>query len=128
MKIAHQEVANIGIMPLEAFKKYTLAIAKGERKPTKDAPKIWFPSISSLARVLSEENQALLKLVASTPPKSIKALEKATGRKANNLLRTLRTMENYGLVKLIKGEQGRGRAALRPQVLYHAARIEISFL
>lgn len=117
----------VGIMPLEQFKNYTIAIAKGEYRPKKDAPKIWFTSIKSLANILSEENQRLLKLIIDTHPQSIKELEKSTGRKANNLLRTLRTLENCGFVKLTEGKPGRGRTPLIPTVIYEAADIEINF-
>ncbi len=54
------KVIRVGIMPLEAFKKRTIAIAKGEYKPKADEPKIWFPSMKSLAHILSEDNQELL--------------------------------------------------------------------
>lgn len=121
------KIIKIGIMPLEKFKQYTIAIAKGEHKPKKDEPKIWFNSMKSLASILSEENQALLKLIINNNPKSIKELETTTGRKANNLLRTLRTMENYGLVKLIEGKKGKGRVPLIPKVTYDSADIEINF-
>ena len=35
-------------------------------------------------------------------------------RKASNLSRTLRTLANYGLVRLEDGSQGRGRRAVKP--------------
>jgi len=120
--------AKIGVMPLEAFKKRTIAIAKGDYKPKRGEPKIWFNSMKSLAHVLSEENQALLRLIIDEEPQSVSELEPLTGRKANNLLRTLRTMENYGFVRLVKGEVGsKGRAPLVPKVIYDVADIEINF-
>lgn len=127
MSITIHKVVKIGIMPLDAFKKRTIAIAKGEYKPKKNEPKIWFNSIKSLANVLSEENQELLKLIVETHPTSIKELENVTGRKANNLLRTLRTMESYGFVRLKEGKSGRGRTPLIPEVLYSAAEVEVNF-
>jgi predicted transcriptional regulator len=117
----------VGIMPLEEFKKRTIAIAKGKYKPKKTEPKTWFNSIKSLANILSEENQRLLKLIADIHPQSIKELEGVTGRKANNLLRTLRTMENYGFVKLMEGKQGKGRTPLIPKVVYEMVDVEINF-
>ena len=127
-KQAHR-IVKVGIMPLDEYKKRTIAIAKGEYKPHKDEPKIWFRSMKSLAHVLSEENQELLKLILETRPKSIKELEGATGRSANNLLRTLRMMEMYGLVKLKEGETGgRGRAPLVPEVVYSGVDVEVDFV
>ena len=127
MSAIKNKVVKIGIMPLEDFKKRTIAIAKGEYRPKKDEPKIWFSSIKSLAHVLSEENQELLKLIVEIHPKSIKELEDVTGRKANNLLRTLRTMESYGFVKLKEGKSGRGRTPLIPEVIYSSAKIVVNF-
>lgn len=127
MGITKYRVVKVGIMPLDQFKKRTIAIAKGQYTPKKDEPKIWFRSIKSLANVLSEENQHLLKLIIETQPKSIKELENITGRTANNLLRTLRMMENYGFVKLKEGKSTRGRAPLIPEVVYSSAEIEFDF-
>lgn len=127
MSAAKHKVVKVGIMPLEQFKKRTIAIAKGKIKPKKNEPKIWFRSMKSLAHVLSEENQDLLKLIVETQPQSIKELESITGRKANNLLRTLRTMESYGFVKLKEGPGGRGRAPLVPEVIYDSAEVEVDF-
>ena len=125
MSAIKYKVAKIGIMSLEDYKKRTIAIAKGDYKPKKDESKIWFNSMKSLANVLSEENQELLRLIVETHPQSIKELEDVTGRKANNLLRTLRTMESYGFVKLKEGKGGRGRAPLIPEVVYSSAEIEV---
>ena len=125
MSVVKQKVAKVGIMSLENFKKRTIAITKGDYKPKKDEPKIWFNSIKSLANILSEENQELLKLIVETHPQSIKELEDVTGRKSNNLLRTLRTMESYGFVKLKEGKSGKGRTPLIPEVVYSSAEIEV---
>ena len=125
---AQYKVAMVGVISLDDFKKYTIAIARGEYKPKKNDPKIWFSSIKSLAHVLSEENRHLLKLIIEQKPKSVSELESLTGRKANNLLRTLRTMEHYGFVSLNKStERGRGRSSLIPQVIYDMVDIKLNF-
>lgn len=120
-------VVRVGIMSLKDYKKRTILIAKGEYKPHKGEPKIWFPSIKSAASILSEQNQALLRLIVDIEPQSISELETSTGRKANNLLRTLRTLENYGFVKLEEGKGKQGKAPLIPKVLYSKADVEINF-
>ncbi len=104
----------VGIMPLERIRDYTLAIAKGKYKRKPSEPKIWFSSIKSFAAILSDENRELLRVIYGKKPRSIVELEQLTGRKASNLSRTLRTMANYGLVRLEQGTQGRGRRAVRP--------------
>lgn len=93
---------------------YTLAIAKGTHKRAQTEPKIWFTSIKSFASVLSDENRELLRIIHDSKPQSIAEVEQMTGRKASNLSRTLRTMANYGLVRLEEGSQGRGRRAVKP--------------
>ena len=104
----------VGILPLERVRDYTLAIAKGTHKRKPGEPKIWFTSIKSFAAVLSDENRELLRIIHDDEPQSIADLVQRTGRKASNLSRTLRTMANYGLVRLEEGLQGRGRRAVKP--------------
>ncbi len=92
----------VGIMSREAYKARTIAIAKGKYKIKKNEPKIWFESIKSLAQILSNENQDLLKIILKNNPKSLKELESLTGRAKSNLSRTLKTLERYGIVELHK--------------------------
>lgn len=97
-----KKVLKIGIITQEDYKKRTIAIARGEYKPKKGEPKVWFESINSMAQVLSSENQQLLKIIKEQKPTSLKELEIATGRKSSNLSRTLKTMSRYGIVDLVK--------------------------
>ena len=97
-----QKVLHIGIMPYEDYKKRTLAIARGEYRPQPEEPKIWFESLQSMAQVLSNDNQLLLKTILERKPESLKELEAATGRSSSNLSRTLKTMARYGIVKMEK--------------------------
>lgn len=90
----------IGILSQEKIRERMLAIARGEYRPSPDEPGIWFTSMKSLAEVLSDENRALLKVIAETEPQSITQLASETGRKPGNLSRTLKTMANYGIVDL----------------------------
>lgn len=96
------KIMNVGIISRENYKKRTIAIAKGTYKPKKDEPKVWFESIKSLSQILSNENQELLKLIIECKPKSLTELEKISHRKKSNLSRTLKTLENYGIVSLNK--------------------------
>jgi predicted transcriptional regulator len=61
---------------------------------------VWCPSMATLAAVLSEDNQVLLRLIREKRPKSLTALAELSGRQACNLARSLRMMEGYGLVEL----------------------------
>ena len=89
-------------MSREDYKKRTMAIARGEYKPKKGEPKVWFETLQSMAQILSSENQQLLKIIKEKNPTSLKELEIATGRKRSNLSRTLRTMSRYGIIDLVK--------------------------
>ena len=68
----------------------------------KQVPTVWFPSMATLAAVLSEDNRALLRLIHDQRPSSLTALAELTGRQVPNLSHTLRMMESYGLVMLKK--------------------------
>jgi predicted transcriptional regulator len=111
----------VGIATVEDMKKRTMAIARGDLKPSRDDPKVWFTSPESFAKVLSNKNRALLNLISATQPDSLQALAARTGRKASNLSRTLRTMERYGFVRLHKGPRGK----IRPEVPYRSISLEL---
>ena len=100
------QIMNVGILSRQKYQKRTIAIVKGEYKPRVGEPKIWFESIKSLAQVLSNENQELLKLIVEKKPQSLTELEQISHRKKSNLSRTLRTLEGYGIVSL-KRENGK---------------------
>ncbi|WP_454825730.1 HVO_A0114 family putative DNA-binding protein [Paraburkholderia xenovorans] len=65
-----------------------------------ESPQVWFPSLASLAAVLSDDNRRLLRLIHEKQPKSLTELAELSGRKVPNLSRTLKMMADYGLVSL----------------------------
>lgn len=67
-----------------------------------------------LAGVLSDENRALLRLMHERQPRTVLELAELSGRAASNLLRTLRTMEGYGLVRM---NRNTGSRSVRPEAL-----------
>lgn len=89
----------VGIMSKEAYVKRTIAIAKGEYKPQKEEPTIWFDSLRSMAEALNDDNRALLRLIIEKKPQSITELGDLSGRKKSNLSKTIRMLENYGIVR-----------------------------
>jgi len=99
-----RKVMVIGIMPLEQQKARTIAIARGEYKPTKGEPKVWCSSMASVSQVLSDDNQNLIQTIAQHHPESVNALADLTGRAKSNLSRTLKKLEAYGLVQLSEGK------------------------
>ena len=117
---------NIGIAPYEEMKRWTMDVATGKIKAGPDAPKLWFTSLKAAANVFSEENRHLLKVISEEHPQSIAELEKMTQRKASNLSRTLRKLEQYGVVRLVEGETPKGRKPLRPEVMVDS--VSVSFM
>ncbi|MCY3876424.1 MAG: MarR family transcriptional regulator [Rhodobacteraceae bacterium] len=96
----------IGIASYDQMKARTMAIARGEHKPARDEPKVWFTSMESIAKVLSGRNRDLLALIARREPASLTELAELSGREKSNLSRTLKTMSRYGLVELTEGPRG----------------------
>ena len=112
----------VGIMPLQEFQAYTRAILTGKRKRERGEPEIWFNSMASLAQVLSDQNRELLALIAREKPDSISELARLSHRSQSNLTRTLKTMENYGLVRMKTGARGKKR----PSVPYTDILVDMS--
>jgi predicted transcriptional regulator len=110
----------VGIASYNEMKAMTLAVARGQRKLAPRDPRVWFPSTESFARVLSAANRDLLRLIAEKTPGSLEELSQLSGRKKSNLSRTLKTMANYGLVRLDRGFRGR----ITPRVAHD--RIELA--
>ena len=112
----------IGIAGYDRMKARTTAIACGERTPARGEPKVWFTSIESFAKLLSEHNRRLLELIARERPGSLTELAELAGRSKSNLSRTLKTMSRYGLVELRPGARG----TLVPRVPYDRVRLDVS--
>jgi predicted transcriptional regulator len=119
--MAVMETLKIGIASYEEMKARTMAIARGELKPSHDEPKVWFTSLESLGQVLSSGNVALLQVIASRKPRSIQELAELTGKQKSNLSRTLKTMARYGIIRF---EQDHSRRV--PIVAHHRFVLDFS--
>lgn len=83
--------------------------------PTDGAvPTVWFDSWRQLAGVLSDENRELLRLIRDCQPRTVAELSQLSGRAASNLSRTLRNLEEHGLVRMHRSADTR---AVRPEAL-----------
>ena len=118
------EKVKVGIATHAELKERALQIARGERRRQPDEPKIWFTSLESLAKVLSDANRKLLKIIDEQHPASLAELELLSGRKASNLSRTLKTMSQYGLIRLVPGKRG----SIAPEVLVREVQMDLSLL
>ncbi len=112
------KVLRIGIASTAVFRARTIAIAKGRVKPKADEPKIWFSSAQSIGKLI-DDNWSLLQEIRRRPPPSLTELAERTGRSLSNLSRTLKSLEQRGLVSI---EAGTGLSK-RPVVTYD--RIEV---
>ena len=112
----------IGIADYDRMKARAMVIARGEYKPAKGEPTVWFTSIESFAKALSGRNRDLLSMIARESPGSLTELAELAGRSRSNLSRTLKTMSRYGLVELTEGERG----TLVPRVPYDQVRLDVS--
>lgn len=111
----------VGIASYADMKKRTMAIARGEYKPKRGEPKVWFPSLEAFAGVLSANNRELLQIIIDNQPSSMAELAELSGRKPASLSRTLKSMANYGLVNL---DRGQGRK-VRPVVIYSDVTLDL---
>jgi predicted transcriptional regulator len=97
----------VGIANYQEMKARTIRVARGEEGASAAAPTVWFTSMESFAKVLSDGNRELLRVIAEQAPGSLDELAKMTGRAKSNLSRTLKMMEGYGFVRLERGFRGR---------------------
>jgi predicted transcriptional regulator len=111
----------IGIMSQEDIRRRVLAIARGDYKPKRNEPKVWFPSMKSVAEVLSDQNRELLRMIAEMQPESLTELADAAGRQPSNLSRTLKTMEHYGFVELVRENKSVKPVVVATEFEIHAA-------
>src|SRR5437762_7852071 len=111
----------VGIATYDEMKARTMAAARGERRVSRDEPKVWFTSTESFAKVLSAGNRELLRVIVERSPGSLDELARITGKAKSNLSRTLRTMEGYGLVRLERGERGR----IAPKVTHDRVELDL---
>ena len=119
---------------LDEFKKFTLAVARGEKTVDPREPKIWvertdardkstvqFRSLAAGVQLLSIRNRNLLHLILTRKPQSVAALADMAHRAPQNVQRTLHRLSAAGIVRLHRGE---GRM-LRPVLTARKVHIEI---
>ena len=76
------------------------AVARGERKPPRDAALPSVESAGALLRLLTPENRSLLRAICDSKPQSVAELARLTNRAEPNLLRTLGKLEAFGFLEM----------------------------
>jgi predicted transcriptional regulator len=97
------------IQDLRSLREEMKAVARGERRPPKEAARPSFNSVGALARLLTPENRRLLAIIRDRKPQSVAELADMTGRAGPNLTRTLAKLEAAGFVRM-RGGVGRRKA------------------
>ena len=111
----------VGVAGYAQLKARTIAIARGELQPGRGAPKVWFPSTESLARVLSNRNRSILEAIRKTRPQSISELAEETGLKAATVSWAVQTLAQYGLLTVRHTQGGQ----MVPRVPYSRLTVAI---
>ena len=88
------------VQDLKSLEREMRAVARGERRPPKDAGKPSFDSVDVLIRLLTPENRRLLALIRDRKPGSVAELVKMSGRAQPNLTRTLAKLESAGFIRM----------------------------
>jgi predicted transcriptional regulator len=109
------------VMPSKAFQAHIIQHAQDIDEGGEVKPVIWFTSIVSVAKILSDSNRELLATLAKWKPASIQELANITGKPKSTLARTLLALARYDFVKF---ERGVGRA-LVPYVVYDEIHIHM---
>jgi predicted transcriptional regulator len=94
-----QTMKHVKIQSHASLRDEMKAVARGEKKASKDAGIMSFNSVETLLRLLTPQNRALLAAIRDQKPQSIAELAKLTGRAQPNLTRTLGKLEAIGFVK-----------------------------
>ena len=100
-----------------------------------EAPRQWYDSeatakalgakrAEALVKLLSEENRTMLHLIESRHPGSVRELAELSGRKESNLSRTLKKLEEVGIVAF---EDGAGRTRA-PRLLARRVTLDLDLV
>ena len=88
------------------MKARTLAITRSEVKPAKARLTVWFASVESFAKVLSQRKRELLEIISREQPSSLNQPTELAGCNKSNLSCALKTMSHYGISEQRDGEGG----------------------
>lgn len=86
------------IQSLRGLRAEMKAVARGERRPSRDAAQTSFNSVEAVIRLLTPDNRRLLAVIRDRKPESVAALVALTGRAQPNLTRTLTKLEAAGFI------------------------------
>ena len=109
----NNRILYIGIASREEIHKRMLEIAKGVRQHMPDEPKVWFTSTEALARVFSKKNMLLIEMIRHAEPLSVTELAERVGRAKTNVLRSLKTLQQFDVIDFQQGSGSRKAPRLR---------------
>ena len=88
------------VQSLRSLREDMKAVARGERRPSRDADRPSFNSVEAVVRLLTPDNRRLLALIRDREPQSVAELVAMTGRAQPNLTRTLAKLEAAGFITM----------------------------
>lgn len=115
--MAKAHIMKIGIATPEQQRQRVLDIAAGRRQVKRGEPKIWFPSLKTAAEVL-DRNRELIRLMHDEQPQSVQELAQMSGRAESNVSRSLKRLEAYGIVRMVKAGRQRRPEALARELIF----------
>ncbi len=93
-------MTTITIAPKKKIRKQVLDIAGGRSSPEFHDHLLWFTSLSSIEKILDDENLNLLRLIRRRHPESYEQLASFSGTNCDNVAKRLDQLAQYGLVAL----------------------------
>jgi predicted transcriptional regulator len=119
---------------LSQFKAWTQRIVR-DPSQAETLPRQWFDTdatarlrsgitAEAMVKLLSPENLTLLQTIGRDQPASVYELAELTGRKPSNLSRTLKRLEQAGIIRMAPGS-GKTR---KPLLLAQKVRMEIDLM
>jgi len=116
-----KRILHIGIAPKEFIHRRMLDIAKGVCRQGRDEPRVWFTSTEALARVFSKKNMMLIEIIRHSQPESVTELAERVKSQKTNVLRSLKTLEEFDVIHFETGEGNRKA----PRLNYDDIRIRL---
>ncbi len=108
----------------EAARVFAQKLGAAEKRARKAAPDINITTLAGVTRLMSRDNQELLRLISEAEVSSVAELAVKAKRAESNLSRTLKKLEGIGVLELVPGE---GRAKV-PRIAVKSFKVDIDVI
>lgn len=91
----------VAIATVDEMKEWTMRVVRGEERRKQGDPKLWFPSVESFVKTLSEGHRKLLReIVEKHVSVSLDELSRMTGRKKSDFRGMLNKLSEMGHIEM----------------------------